>query len=92
MRSANRGNSYNAWYVNSTGNVNNNNANNGYRCAPDWVSQTARKPLHSEAARTGDMQGAERLPETANNAAVMRSSCGMVPLYTPQKRRMMDVE
>nr|DAK23230.1 MAG TPA: hypothetical protein [Caudoviricetes sp.] len=37
MRSANRGNSYNTWYVNSSGNVNNNNANWANRCAPDCV-------------------------------------------------------
>ena len=37
LRSANRGNSNNTWYVNSDGNVNNNNANWANRCAPDCV-------------------------------------------------------
>lgn len=37
LRSANRGNSNNTWYVNSDGNVNNNNAINANRCAPDCV-------------------------------------------------------
>ena len=37
LRSANRGNSYNTWYVKSSGNVNNNNAINANRCAPDCV-------------------------------------------------------
>ena len=39
MRSANRGNSRNVWNVNSSGNVNNNNAYNGNRCAPDCVDE-----------------------------------------------------
>lgn len=40
LRSANRGNSNNAWNVNTTGNLNNNNANNAYCCAPDCCSRT----------------------------------------------------
>ncbi len=40
-RSANRSNGYNVAYVNSSGNVNNNNARNGNRCAPDYVTQRA---------------------------------------------------
>lgn len=40
LRSANRGNSYNDWNVNgSTGAVNNNNAINANRCAPDCYSR-----------------------------------------------------
>lgn len=38
-RSANRSNGYNVAYVNSSGNVNNNNARNGNRCAPDYVTR-----------------------------------------------------
>nr|DAG70493.1 MAG TPA: hypothetical protein [Caudoviricetes sp.] len=34
MRSANRSNANNAWYVNSSGNANNNNATNANRFAP----------------------------------------------------------
>lgn len=39
MRSANRGSGYNVTYVNSSGNCNNNNANNALRAAPDraWI-------------------------------------------------------
>lgn len=37
LRSANRGNANNTYYVNSTGNVNNNNASNANTCAPDCV-------------------------------------------------------
>nr|DAG46403.1 MAG TPA: protein of unknown function DUF1936 [Caudoviricetes sp.] len=40
MRSANRGNGYNTWNVNTSGNVNNNNAYNAWRCAPDCVKQS----------------------------------------------------
>lgn len=43
LRSANRSNSYNAGIVNTDGNVNNNNAYNGNRCAPDCVSGTSGK-------------------------------------------------
>ena len=39
LRSANRGNANNTWNVNSTGYLNNNNAYNSNRCAPDCVSQ-----------------------------------------------------
>lgn len=35
LRSANRGNSYNVWNVNTSGNLNNNNANNAYASVPD---------------------------------------------------------
>ena len=35
LRSANRGNSNNAWNVNTNGNINNNNANNAYASVPD---------------------------------------------------------
>ena len=34
LRSANRGNAYNTWNVNTSGNVNNNNANWANACAP----------------------------------------------------------
>lgn len=40
-RSANRSNGYNVANVNSSGNVNNNNARNGNRCAPDYVARRA---------------------------------------------------
>jgi len=39
LRSANRGNANNEWNVNSSGRANNNNANNGNRCAPDCQAQ-----------------------------------------------------
>lgn len=37
LRSANRGNANNTWYVNASGNVNNNNANWANRFSPDCV-------------------------------------------------------
>lgn len=46
LRSANRGNANNAWYVNASGNVNNNNANNAYRCAPDCVVAALNWSIH----------------------------------------------
>lgn len=38
LRSANRGNAYNTWNVNPSGNANNNNATNANRPAPDCVT------------------------------------------------------
>lgn len=38
LRSPYRGNSYNAWNADPTGNLNNNNANNTYVCSPDCVN------------------------------------------------------
>lgn len=40
LRSANRGNGYNTWNVNAAGGVNNNNAPNSNRFAPDCVFKT----------------------------------------------------
>jgi len=39
LRSANRGNANNTWNVNASGYLNNNNAWNSNRCAPDCVKQ-----------------------------------------------------
>lgn len=46
LRSANRGNSYNAWYQNAGGYLNNNNALNANRFAPVCVWVTDTKLLH----------------------------------------------
>ena len=43
MRSANRGNSNNVWYVNTGGYLNNNNANNAYRALPDCADYFPQK-------------------------------------------------
>ncbi len=49
LRSANRGNANNTWNVSASGFINNNNAYNGNRCAPDCVYsrdvRTARKAV-----------------------------------------------
>lgn len=37
LRSANRGNANNTWYMNTAGNINNNNAYNALRGLPDLV-------------------------------------------------------
>ena len=42
LRSANRGNSNNTWYVNSDGNVNNNNANYSLGFAPGFYIDTGQ--------------------------------------------------
>lgn len=41
LRSANRGNAYNTWNVNVSGNVNNNNANWANACAPIVITSVA---------------------------------------------------
>lgn len=38
LRSCNRGNANNEWYVNNSGNVNNNNAYNANRGCPDCIA------------------------------------------------------
>ena len=59
LRSANRGNGYNAFNVNSSGNVYNWTAINAYRCAPDWTAARPQKPLHSRGRAKTAVQGAE---------------------------------
>lgn len=50
-RSANRNNGNNTFIVNSSGNVNNNNAQNGNRCAPDRTGASpTESPRHSRGA------------------------------------------
>ena len=41
LRSANRGNAYNTWNVNPSGNVNNNNAIWAFACAPIVITSVA---------------------------------------------------
>ena len=52
VRSANRGNSNNVWYVNTGGYLNNNNANNAYRALPDCAAYFPQYGL-----RTARMRG-----------------------------------
>lgn len=47
-RSANRGNGNNVAYCNASGNLNSNNANNGYFCAPDCVANAGYHGLPLE--------------------------------------------
>ena len=65
LRSANRGNANNTWYVNAGGNVNNHNAYNANRAAADWVLHRAGKSSHSEMARKRARKEPKALPETA---------------------------
>ena len=50
MRSPNRDNAYNVFIVNASGNVNNNNANNGNRVAPDFGGCTGIESLRAALA------------------------------------------
>lgn len=61
-RSANRNNGNNTFIVNSSGNVNNNNAQNGNRCAPD---RTGASPTEAcgTAAERGETGAGSRDPE-----------------------------
>ena len=71
LRSANRGNACNTWYVNASGNVNNNNASNANRFAPIvysvyyiWLTYNVSllKPINNEP---------KSLAECLNNTVVM---------------------
>ena len=58
LRSAYRDNSYNTWNVNNAGYLNNNNAYNSYRCAPDCVNKE-NKRLRATRLSQNLTQGAE---------------------------------
>ena len=81
LRSANRGNANNVWNVNSTGYVNNNNAYNANRSAPDYTDEPDTRALHSRAAPAVSMQGADSPAERLNSTVPMQSA-GLVLLYT----------
>lgn len=59
LRSANRGNGYNAFHVNSSGSVCAWCALIAVRCAPDWTAARPQKPLHSRGRAKTAVQGAE---------------------------------
>nr|DAL26061.1 MAG TPA_asm: hypothetical protein [Caudoviricetes sp.] len=48
LRSANRGNANNVFNVNSDGNVNNWNATNTLRSAPDWTAASPQRLLRNK--------------------------------------------
>ena len=52
-RSANRNNGNNTFIVNSSGNVNNNNAQNGNRCAPDRTGASPTEARGTAAKKLG---------------------------------------
>jgi hypothetical protein len=86
LRSANRGNGYNAWNVNPSGNVNNNNAVNANRCAPDRVIEVsggnslAIGRVPHEITQGAGVHAAQ---DAANNLVGMRSVKKRKPLKTP---------
>ena len=74
MRSCNRGNANNRWYVNSSGNVNNNNAYNTNSGSPDCVTRVIRLIHSTSTPKELKMQGAECLAVRLNKTAEMRLS------------------
>ncbi len=63
-RSANRNNANNTFIVNSSGNVNNNNAQNANRCAPDRTGESPTKACGAAVER-GEAGAGSRDPEPA---------------------------
>lgn len=59
LRSACRGCGGHAFYVISSGYVNNWGAIYAHRCAPDWTAARPQKPLHSRGRAKTAVQGAE---------------------------------
>lgn len=71
LRSANRGNANNTWYVNADGNVNNNNANWSNRCDPDCVIfRTYGRPVRAALPPIKHKESISVRKE--NNTAVMQ--------------------
>lgn len=64
MRSANRNNGNNTFIVNSSGNVNNNNAQNANRCAPDRTGESPTEAC-GVAVERGEAGAGSRDPEPA---------------------------
>jgi hypothetical protein len=87
MRSANRGNSYNTWYVNSSGNVNNNNANNSMRCAPDCVIQLVTRQPCKSCALYLNAQGAEYPAARLNNAEAIQTACELRVIHVAELKK-----
>ena len=61
-RSANRNNGNNTFIVNTSGNVNNNNAQNALRCAPDRTGESPTEACGAAAER-GETGAGSRDPE-----------------------------
>lgn len=62
-RSANRNNGNNTFIVNTSGNVNNNNAQNALRCAPDRTGESPTEACGAAAER-GETGAGSRDPES----------------------------
>lgn len=97
LRSANRDNACNTWNVNSSGNVNNNNANWANRFSP-IVQIQAIKATHSAAGPDIGPQGTEFPGKSPNNAEAMQEdvracSCWYVRiLLLTQKEEIIDFD
>ena len=70
LRSCSRGSSHVAWYVNTGGYLNNNNANNSYAAQPDCACQSpGKRAAHSAAARGEYDTRSPALPSGKQRAA-----------------------
>ena len=77
MRSANRSNGNNAWNVNPSGNVNNNNAaNNSLTLAPDCTGQRHHGRIIDQVATVNSTGSRIPGPEGQNNTNPIPPSCG----------------
>ena len=70
-RSANRNNANNEWIVNSSGNVNTNNAYNANRCAPRLYVNASIRSAVPLTRRTTNIRGAESPALWLNKTATM---------------------
>lgn len=82
VSSANRGNGYNAWNVNPSGNVNNNNSTNSLTGAPDFNANLKNQVVDS--IKICDLKGDLFLAAMRNNTFVMPQSDKKEELYTQE--------
>ena len=79
-RSANRNNGNNTFIVNSSGNVNNNNAQNANRCAPDRSGDSEQNGSGLARRRARPLRGAMTLsPRGPNKAGATRARLARGP-------------
>lgn len=91
MRSANRGNAYNTWYVNSTGNVNNNNANWANAVAPIVIISMVKNICVAGAAKLlTNHKEPVILALRLNNTVATRRTCGPEALWCHRKKKILN--
>nr|DAV04788.1 MAG TPA: hypothetical protein [Caudoviricetes sp.] len=88
LRSANRGNAYNTWNVNTSGNVNNNNANWANACAPIVItSVTVSSCLAAVVMLLTNHKEPVILASRLNNTVATRQTCGPAALWCCGERK-----